>query len=269
MAIPIEQVRTDTFEMDYFRFGHGPRTMVILPGLSIQSVMGSAEAVAQGYAAFAEDFTVYLFDRRKDLPPVYPVRAMAEDTAAALAALGLSDVYLFGASQGGMMALVIAIEHPELVHRMVLGSTAAHVPEEQVRMIDAWIRLAKAGDGVGLYLDFGEKVYPPAVFAAYSETLAAAGRTVQAEDLSRFVILAEGAKDFNVVPELRRIRCPVLVIGEAEDAVLGADATMEIAEKLDYRHDFQLYLYNGFGHAAYDTAPDYRARILRFFSEER
>lgn len=46
---------------------------------------------------------------------------------------------------------------------------------------------------------------------------------------------------------------------------MAADATMEIAEKLEHRADFRMYLYAGFGHAAYDTAPDYRERLLRFF----
>lgn len=84
-------------------------------------------------------------------------------------------------------------------------------------------------------------------------------------DLERFVILAEGTKGFDVVKELDRIRCPVLAIGVFEDSVLDSDATMEIAEKLDVRPDFRLYMYTGYGHAAFDTAPDYKERILRFF----
>ncbi len=46
MSIPIETVPTDRFTMEYFRFGAGERPLVILPGLSVQSVMGAADAVA-------------------------------------------------------------------------------------------------------------------------------------------------------------------------------------------------------------------------------
>ena len=91
-----------------------------------------------------------------------------------------------------------------------------------------------------------------------------AAKTVTERDLERFVILAEGTKDFNIADELDRIQCPVLAIGVFEDKVLDSDATMEIAEKLDVHPDFRLYMYIGFGHAAFDTAPDYRERILRF-----
>ena len=45
MMIQTGIVQTESFSMDYFRFGRGSRTMVILPGLSVQSVMGAAQAV--------------------------------------------------------------------------------------------------------------------------------------------------------------------------------------------------------------------------------
>ena len=267
MNARIETVKTSRFSMDFFRFGAGEKTLVILPGLSVQSVMGAADAIAQAYQSLTDRFTIYVFDRRSDLPETYSIREMARDTVEAMKALGLKKVCLFGASQGGMMALVIAIEFPELVARMVLGSSSAHVREEQYRVIENWIRLAKAGDREGLYLSFGRELYPPAMFEQYREILLAAADTVSEEELARFVILAEGTKDFDVVNELWKIQCPVLAIGVFEDSVLDSDATMEIAEKLDDSPNFRLYMYTGYGHAAFDTAPDYRQRILRFFEK--
>jgi len=103
------------------------------------------------------------------------------------------------------------------------------------------------------------------VFEQYREALIAAAGTVTDKDLERFIILAEGIKGFNVASELDKIQCPVLALGDFEDSVLDSDATMEIAEKLDERADFRLYMYIGYGHAAFDTAPDYKQRILNFF----
>ena len=125
MSIQIQKVVADTLEMNYFRFGSGEKTMVILPGLSVQSVMGPAQAVADEYAVMKDEFTVYLFDRRTELPPDYNIYDMADDTAKAIKALGLSDIYLFGASQGGMIAMTVAILYPELVRKLALGSTAS------------------------------------------------------------------------------------------------------------------------------------------------
>lgn len=262
------QVVTDSFAMDYFAFGGGKKTFVILPGLSVQSVMGAAGAVEAGYAVFSEEYTVYVFDRRLDLPPLYTIEDMARDTAEAMKALSLSDIYLFGASQGGMIALVIAARYPDLVRKLVLGSASANVPAGRMGALDEWIRLAREKDGEGLYLAFGREIYPPAVFEAYREALAEAGKTVSDEEFERFVILAQGIRGFRAVEELDRISCPVLAIGSFEDRVLDSDDTMEIAERLERREDFRLYMYTGYGHAAFDTAPDYRERIFRFFTEE-
>ena len=57
MSIQIETVHTDTFSMNYFRFGKGEKTLVILPGLSVQSVMGAADAIAAAYQPCEEIFT--------------------------------------------------------------------------------------------------------------------------------------------------------------------------------------------------------------------
>ena len=266
MRVQIKTVRTDRFSMDYFHFGRGEQILVILPGLSVQSVMGAADAIAAAYRPLEDRFTIYVFDRRSDIPPRYPVREMARDTAEAFKALGLQNVCVFGVSQGGMIALVMAIEYPELIRKMVLGSTSAHVREAQFRILERWAELARKKDSVGLYLEFGKEIYPPEVYEQYRETLIAAARTVTDADLERFIIFVEGTRDFNVVDELDKISCPVMAVGVYEDSVLDSDATMEIAEKLDDHADFRLYMYVGYGHAAFDTAPDYRERLLRFFT---
>ena len=91
--------------------------------------------------------------------------------------------------------------------------------------------------------------------------------TVTAEDLKRFVILAKGAENFDITDDLEKIICPVLLLGSADDRVLGAYASEQIVEILNKRPDFEMYMYDGYGHAAYDTAPDYKERMLRFLTK--
>ena len=253
-------------KVDYFKFGQGEETFVILPGLSVQSVMGFAGLVADAYKVLGDNYTCYLFDRNKELPETYSIHEMAEDSVSAIKELGLKKVNLFGASQGGMMAMDIAINHPELVSKLVLGSTSAALNSEQFETIDKWIDLAKAGDSEGLYLAFGEKVYPEAVYEQSKELLVGAAKTVTDEDMSRFVILAEGMRGFDLSGDLGNIECPALVLGSKDDQVVGAEASQSMADKLK---DCELYMYEGFGHAAYDTAPDYKDRILEFLKKER
>ena len=260
----IETVKTDTFTMDYFKFGQGGRTLVIIPGLSVQSVMISANAVASAYQPLTNEFTIYVFDRRKELPASYSVREMVRDTAEAFRALGLRQAAVFGASQGGMIAMTMAIEHPDLVQELVLCSTAARMAEARHQAVDQWVKLAQDGDATGLYLAFGEAIFTQDMFEQLRELLVETAKSVTDEDLSRFIILAEGLKDFDVSSELEKITCPVFIVGSKDDQVLGADATDEIAEHLSDKPGFALHMYEGFGHAAYDTAPDFKERMLRF-----
>lgn len=252
------------FSMDYFTFGRGAQTLVILPGLSVQSVVLSADAVAQAYAPLAEDFALYVFDRRKELPPEYRISDMARDTAAAIKALGLCDVCLFGVSQGGMIAMTIAATNPSLVRKLALGSTAARVEEAVGQTVEQWVALAQAGDAQGLYCAFGKALYPPKTFAQVSPLLASLAEKVTKEELRRFVLLARALYGFDVTADLPKIACPVLVIGSADDRVVGPRAFAEILACFVGREDICSHLYEGFGHAAYDLAPDYKERLRQF-----
>ncbi len=260
-SIPVNTVVEGAMEMDYFSFGSGEKVFVILPGLSVHSVMGSADAVAAAFADFAEDYTVYLFDRTKDIQAGYTVRDMAEDTAKAMQALNIENANIFGASQGGMIAMYIAIDHPELVHSLVLGSTLAKPNETFLTVVEEWIQLAKNRDELGLLESFAEKVYSKATVEAYHDVLISANTGITEEEYERFIVLAESLKTFDCSDELSKVQCSALVLGSLGDQVVTAEGSKEIAEALGC----EIYLYDeSYGHAVYDEAPDYRARMLHF-----
>ncbi|MBR5089811.1 MAG: alpha/beta hydrolase [Ruminiclostridium sp.] len=263
--INIENVRTDAFEMRYFRFGTGDRTMVILPGLSVKSVMESADAIAAGYGMFGNDYTVYVFDRRTDLPDRYNVYDMAHDTEAAFDELGIRGAFVFGTSQGGMIAQVIAAERPELVGKAVLGSTAARLSENTEKLIREWSRLAANGDAEGLVNSFAETVYSEEYRRKYEGAFRVLPRLISADELQRFAILSGGTGDFDLYDELDRIKCPVLVLGAGKDRVLGAEGSEVIAAKVK---NSELYIYPEGSHAAYDEESDYKERIQEFFGKQ-
>ena len=242
--------------MNYFSFGSGKKTFVIIPGLSVQSILLFKDIIKSSYEIFSEDFTVYVLDRKENIPADYSIHEMAEDTAQVMKNLNLHDAHIFGASQGGMIAMEIAINHPELVRSMVLGSTAA-TPETSV--VDKWIKLAESGSTLSLYQSFGEDLYNQKL---EESAVLEAAKTVTKEELHRFVILAKAIRGFNILTELNKIKCPVLVIGSKEDKVLGSEASIQISKNIP---NCELFMYDGYGHAAYDTAPDYRERMKQFF----
>ena len=257
-------IQKNGIEMEYCKFGRGDKVFVILPGLSIKSVIGSKDIIEKNYSIMNDYFTTYVFDRRKNITDEYSITDMADDTVTVMKELGLNSIYLFGASQGGMIAMSIAIKYPELVNKVILGSSSAHVKPGQRKVVERWIHLAELKDRDGLCQEYGKEIYPPAIYEQSKKFFSDMAKDLSDEELERFVIFAKSMRGFDVTDELNKIKCPVLTLGVFEDPVLDSDATMEIAENLDYRDDFELFMYIGYGHAAFDTAPDYKKRMLDF-----
>jgi pimeloyl-ACP methyl ester carboxylesterase len=262
MQYEIKTIKTTELQMRYFRFGQdGARPIVIIPGLSTSSVMGSAGSIRLRYAPLAEKFDIYVIDRRLDMPPVYTVEDMARDTAAAMDALGLEDALLFGVSQGGMIAQLIAARRPELAGAMALASTSSRISDKTAETVGEWVSLAERRERTALMEAFGRDVYSPAVYAMYREVLLASAAAISDEDLDRFIVQAKGTEGFDIRHELKNVRCPALVIAAGEDKVLGTEYSLETAGILGCGS----FVYEGAGHGVYDEAPDYPERLLKFF----
>ena len=78
--------------------------------------------------AFGARFRTIVFDNRgtgdSDVPPgPYTTAQMGDDAAALLGFLGISRSHVLGVSLGGMIAQEVALRHPGLVERLVLGCT--------------------------------------------------------------------------------------------------------------------------------------------------
>lgn len=263
MSIDIKNASAEGFTMNYFSFGNGNKTFVILPGLSVQSVMGAAELIAESYKLLTDEFTIYVFDRRNELPEKYSVNDMASDTAKIFEILGLKNIYLFGASQGGMMSILIAAEHPELIKKLMLGSSAARITDEQYKNIAKWRDLAVKKDRVNLNLEMCKLLYPQDLFEKFKDVFISTANSFTDIDLERFIKFSDGTKGYNAVNELTKISCPILALNADNDKVLPG-AGEEIENLLKNKEDFESHTYTGLGHAAFDTAPDYKERLLKF-----
>ena len=82
---------------------------------------------------FSRDHQVILFDYRgtgrSDKPSVpYSIKMFADDAAAILTHLGARDVIVCGHSMGGSVAQVMALDHTDIVSRLVCASGRAFYP---------------------------------------------------------------------------------------------------------------------------------------------
>ena len=250
-------------EMDYIRFGAGPKPLVMLPGVGdgLKTVRGMALPFALLYRALAKDFTVYVFSRRRKLPEGFSTREMAGDLSEAMGLLGLSDAAVVGVSQGGMIAQWLAIDHPELVGKLVLTVTLSR-PNETVRaVIDRWTEMARRGDYRGIMLDTAERSYSEKRLRQMRSQYALLGTVGKPKSFDRFLTQAASCVTHDAYNDLDRIGCPTLVIGGREDRIVTAAASREMAERIP---DSRLVLYEGLGHGLYEEAPDFLRRVADF-----
>ncbi len=258
----VDSVKTEDFEMRYVHFGNRlGDPVVILPGLSIKSVMESYQAIARQYTIFADNSDVYLFDRREDVPQGYDMDTMAEDTIKAMDTVGIRNAYLLGVSQGGMLAQLIAVKRPDLVKKMVLCSTAANVEPEEENRIKDWMILAQQGRREELAMAFARLVYSPEIVEANSQSFTDMAESFTEDELARFVIMAGATTGFDLREKLKEISCPVLVIAGGSDRIFSVKKAEELAEMVKG----DLYIYENGSHAVYDEKANFPERIFIYF----
>ena len=257
----INMVQFEDKEMDWFRFGNeeGPK-LIILPGISLKSVTGSKEAIISAYSLLAQDYDIYLFDRIREFPEDYDIYDMADDTLRAIRAIGLDEVNIMGVSQGGMMAMVMAVKEPETVKSLMLCSTSSRIGDTSV--LETWKKLAEERDLSALMESFGGSVYTPSFFEQYRDLIVASGEGATEQDFRNFIISVEGTMHFDCYEELKNIQCPCIVIAASDDRVLGAQVI-----DLIYQLQCESFIYEGYGHGVYDEAPDYLTHIKAFLDK--
>ncbi len=252
-----------TGTQDYIRFGSGPKTLVMIPGVGdgLKTVRGMALPFAFLYRSLAKDFTVYVFSRRRALSPGMTTREMAEDLNRAMDALGLASAALVGVSQGGMISQWLAVDHPEKVAKLVLAVTLCR-PNAVVRDVVArWIGMADRGDYRGLLLDTAERSYSEKRLKRARLEARMLGSIGRPKSFERFRIQAASCAAHDAYDALERIACPTLVIGGKEDKIVTKQASVDIAGRIP---DCKLFLYDGLGHGLYEEAPDFLARVAAF-----
>jgi len=133
----VPSAHVNDIDLYYEIHGDGP-VVLLIPGLGVD-----VNYFAHIIRNLAATCRVVAFDPRgagqSDKPDVpYTIEGMAEDAVGLLEFLGLDKVTVVGTSMGGRTALIIALDHADLVERLVLVATSARVPPVQ-RFTRRWL----------------------------------------------------------------------------------------------------------------------------------
>lgn len=207
----------------YLTLGQGP-PLLVASGLTPEHAnpTGMTRRFSLSWAApFAEHFTVYLANRRPGLEPGTTISDVAADYAIGIERDIGEPVLLHGTSTGGSVALQLAIDHPELVRRMVVAAAACRLSPHG-RAVQAEVaRAAEQGDRRRAMATMTAALAPPRLAPlARGIGWLAGGRFSTTPDMLA-MIAAEDV--FDVEPDLPRIDVPALVIGGTADGFYSED----------------------------------------------
>jgi len=120
------------------QLGQGP-PLILASGLTAEHAnpTGVWRRSSLSWAApFAKHFTIYLVNRKPGLLPGATMADIAADYAATIEHDLGQPVLLHGTSTGGSVALQLAMDHPELIHRIVVAAAACRL-SSQGRQVQA------------------------------------------------------------------------------------------------------------------------------------
>lgn len=255
-------------EMDYVSFGSGKKNLILLPGLSdgLTTVKGKALILTSTYRLFFKEYTVYIFSRINNLPDNYSIKEMADDQAKALKKLGIKKASVLGVSEGGMIAQYFAINHNDLIDRLVITVSAPCKNDMLESVLHSWITSANENNHKKLMIDTAEKSYSENYLKKYRKFYPFIGLIGKPKNYHRFLVNANAILNFNCLDELEKITCKTLIIGGMKDNIVGCDASFKMHERIKKSH---LFMYESFGHAAYEEATDFYSRVYDFLEKDQ
>ena len=218
-----------------------------------------------GLKRLTQQYSIYLMSRKQNLPRGYSAKDMSDDFAAMIRADIGAPVHIMGMSSGGSSAMHFAVDHPDLVKKLVLAMTGCRLNANGLEVAGMWRDLALAEDWTALYqrmgVDVAEGRTPEWVTRLMMRSFGKAllGQPKSGMD---FAVVLESDMYLDVKDKLPRIAAPTLVIGGANDPFYGADNIRKTAELIP---NAQLCLIEGGGHAVVKTKTKiFEDRILQF-----
>ncbi|ANH82105.1 alpha/beta hydrolase [Niabella ginsenosidivorans] len=216
------------------------------PLLMIHGNGGDMSAFANNVPYFSKKYKVILADSRAhgrsaDTSDSLSFEMMADDYAALLTAMHIPSAYVLGWSDGGIIALELAMRHPDKV--LKLASSGANLWADSVGLRpDVWL------EGVEEYQSWQKRL-----------------PLTDVNDRNDYKIFMLDYEQPNIaLEELKKIKCPALIIGGDNDLIPVAH-TRQIAAGIS---NAELWIVPNSGHATLiDHSRQFNKKVDEFFQK--
>ena len=253
--------------LPYNRSGHGPRPLVVFQGLFFENkpLPGLASSLFDTHKFLGEDYTTYTVTRKPGLPVGYTLRDMSDDYATMIREEFGGPVDVIGISTGGSIAHHFAADHPDLVRRLVIHSSAYTLSESARELQMRVGNLARQRQWRAAYTTMFSPMLPR---SGLMKTLVgpviwlAIGILGAPKDPSDLVVTIEAEDKFNFKDRLAEIKAPTLVAAGDKDPFYTETLFRETAEGIP---NARLILYKGQSHPA--GGEQFHRDVLAFLRE--
>jgi class 3 adenylate cyclase len=236
--MPIRYTRSGEASIAYAVRGSGPIKILFIGGfvghLELIRELPAADRFLRRLESFAE---VAYFDKRgtglSDRSGEYTLEAITADAVAVLDAAGFERASVFGISEGGPAAMVLAASNPDRISSLVLYGTYARTaraddyPEglehEPIRQFWRWMR-EHWGEGVTARAWVPSAEDDPELLDWWGRLLRSGASPGVVETLG------EMYEQLDVRAVLPSIRVPTLVLARRDDRIVPAAMTRTVAE---------------------------------------
>jgi pimeloyl-ACP methyl ester carboxylesterase len=234
-------------QFPYIRIGAGRKPLVVLPGMVLDNKTPSrlvALYYRTGFRRLADEYTLHVVQHRHGLPGS-DTRKIAADYVPMLTELG--RVGLMGLSTGGSFAQYIAIDHPELVERLILVVSGAYLSPRGREICLRWRQLAEnqqwrrlRGEMAAAAVDGAGAQRMARVFGSLT------GKAPTSTDAADFIASVDADLAYNTMTELPQLDLPAMVIGGTDDPFFPESVLRETANAIP-RAELRIYPETGHG----------------------
>jgi len=220
------------------------------------------------YKFLADDYTTYLVGRKAGLPVGYSMKDMSDDYASMIKEEFGGPVDVIGVSTGGSIAQHFAADHPNLVRRLVIHSSAYTLNDEAKKaQMDSAI-FARRLNWRAAYAELLRLLLPSGGFrGSLTKPLiwlvsALAAVFESPENPSDFVVTVEAEDKHDFKARLSEILAPTLVVAGDNDPGYSVELFHETSEGIP---NANLILYEGMGHPA--SGKQFGKDVLEFLGQ--
>jgi pimeloyl-ACP methyl ester carboxylesterase len=268
--LPIRDGTIEAFELA----GGRATPLVVLGGVEtgMRSLAGTEQLLERRWASRAAARPVTILGRPipddpTDADRLMHPRVMADAVATALRALNLGPVAIEAESGGGRIAMWLAVDHPEVVDRLVLAAVASETPpgSPMAERMRRWIELGESGDW-GTFFGNMAQLMKAGGEEESSSFGAAARLQARPSTPERFIGELRATLDPSsfVTDRLGEIAVPTLVLAGELDQVVPLAAVRLVAERIP---GARLVTDPDCGHTVRSSFRDYDELVEPFLAE--